>query len=155
MGSYPQVFSSIVQESTSWPDEERRMLITADVLALLSAYEETFRSADWEPWGSLFEEDADFVTWRGVWWRSRTEIVRGHREADAWVQRQACNYLLKPLGARPIAAEMMIAHAAWEWGAFQPSASSLKEDRSGILTLVLATTAQGWRIQASHNTRAA
>lgn len=131
------------------------MLKTANVLALARVYEETFRSADWEAWGFLFVEDADFLTWRGVWWRSRSQIVRGHREVDAWVQRQVGNYRLKPLDARPISAEIMIAHAAWEWRAFEPGASSPREDRSGILTMVLVTTAEGWRIRASHNTRAA
>lgn len=130
------------------------MLMTTDVVALARVYEDTFRLADWELWGSLFVEDADFITWRGVWWRSRTEIVGGHREVDAWVQRQAGKYRIDPLDARPISAEITIAHMAWQWLAFEPSPSSPSEDRCGLLTMVLVTTAAGWRIRASHNTRA-
>ncbi|MFC3077801.1 SgcJ/EcaC family oxidoreductase [Phenylobacterium terrae] len=131
------------------------MSIPTEFMSLAGVYQQTFRSADWEAWGSLFQEDADFVTWGGVWWRSRAEIIAGHRKVDEWVQAQTGGYVLRPLDASALATGIVLAHAAWEWPGFRSSALATAEDRTGVLTMLLVPTDRGWRIRASHNTRAA
>jgi uncharacterized protein (TIGR02246 family) len=116
-------------------------------------YEATFRAADWEAWSSLFSDDADFITWGGIWWRSRAEILAGHQAVEPWIRAQTGNYRVRLLSARAVGAEAAFVHAGWEWSAFQAGEDAATEDRSGVVSMLLIHPERGWLIQASHNTR--
>lgn len=120
--------------------------------ALMRDFEQAWHVRDFERWGELFTPDADFITWRGVWWKTRAENVAGHRAAPAAVAAQMPNYRLRLEELDCLSGEVALAHASWRWAGFA-EAGQAPEDRRGLLTLVLVREARGWRIRALHNTR--
>ena len=118
--------------------------------ALLRAYEERWQSGDIERWSELFTADADFVTWRGIRWTSREEIVEGHEAVPADIVEQMPNYRLEPIDSHVLSPGVALVHAQWSWPRFV-EAGNPPEDRRGLLTMVMVKGEAGWRIRASHN----
>ncbi|MGK9167242.1 SgcJ/EcaC family oxidoreductase [Inquilinus limosus] len=122
--------------------------------AVVERYQARWQAGDLPGWASLFTEDADFVTWRGLWWKGRREILAGHQAVDAFVRGQFAAYRIEPLRIRSLGPAVAVAHAGWRWPGFREDAQAPAEDRAGLVTMVLSFE-DGWLISASHNTRTA
>jgi uncharacterized protein (TIGR02246 family) len=119
---------------------------------LFKRYQARWQAGDMPGWASLFTEDADFVTWRGLWWKGRGEILAGHQAVDPFLRGQFAAYRIEPLRIRSLTPAVAVAHAAWRWHRFRETPEASAEDRAGLVTMVLSL-ADGWLISASHNTR--
>ncbi|WP_280386904.1 SgcJ/EcaC family oxidoreductase [Nocardia wallacei] len=107
---------------------------------------------DMDEWGTFFTEDSDFITHRGIWWRTRRENVAGHKDAPASVITQKQNYTQTIVDIQEIAPTVALVHTAWTWPDHRlPGADP--EDRRGFITLVLVKRDDTWLIRAAHNTR--
>jgi uncharacterized protein (TIGR02246 family) len=123
------------------------------IQALLTRYLECWRRADLENWSDLFTEDSDFITWRGLWWRTREQNIAGHREVTEFIRSQQARYRFDSSQIDLLAPTVALVHALWSWPGFKEQQESQPEDRQGILTMVFVRTESGWRIRASQNTR--
>lgn len=122
--------------------------------ALFERYQARWQAGDMPGWADLFTEDADFVTWRGLWWKGRDEILARHQAADAFIRGQFAAYRIEPLRVRSLTPAVAVAHAAWHWPGFRDDPQAPAENRAGLVTMVLSRE-DGWRISASHNLRTA
>ncbi|WP_209899068.1 SgcJ/EcaC family oxidoreductase [Nocardia goodfellowii] len=101
----------------------------------------------------MFTADCDFITHRGVWWRSREENVRGHEDVPESVLAQKKNYSQTIIGIHPLAPGVMLVHTEWAWPDHVLPGASAGEDRRGLITAVLVKRSGRWLIRAVHNTR--
>jgi uncharacterized protein (TIGR02246 family) len=123
------------------------------IRALLARYLECWRRADIENWSDLFTEDSDFISWSGLWWRTRDQVIAGHRAVTDFIRAQQARYQFESCQIHPLAPTVALVHALWFWPDFKERQEAQPEDRAGILTMVLIRTESGWRIRASQNTR--
>jgi uncharacterized protein (TIGR02246 family) len=120
---------------------------------VIESYAQAWNQGDMDAWGKLFTEDCDFVTWAGIWWKTRRENVDGHKSVPATVAAQRQSYSIEVAEVDMLSSEMALAHARWTWRAFRATPDATPEDRNGIVTMVMVKTEAGWRIRASHNAR--
>ncbi|PXX54087.1 uncharacterized protein (TIGR02246 family) [Nocardia tenerifensis] len=106
----------------------------------------------WE-WGKLFTEDCDFITHRGMWWRSREENVRGHLDVPESVLAQKKNYSQTVIDVQPLTPGVMLVHTEWAWPDHVLPGAPAAEDRRGLITAVLVRREGNWLIRSAHNTR--
>ncbi|UCM86525.1 YybH family protein [Streptomyces marincola] len=125
-----------------------------DIRQLLATYTDLWVRHEMDAWGALFTEDADFITHRGIWWRSRRENVAGHQDVPDAVLAQKGDYTQEVVSIRGVAPDVALVHTAWSWPGHRPRPSAAPEDRRGLVTLLLVRQPDGaWRIRAAHNTR--
>lgn len=101
--------------------------------------------------GALFEADADFVNYVGMWWKSRGDVVQGHEHVFKGFLRQS---LLKELSTtvRWLTSDIAVSRLHWELsGQLSPSGEPVPT-RTGRLMLVIRMGSQGWRVVAAQNT---
>lgn len=122
--------------------------------ALLRRMGEFFTQGDMESWSGLFAEKADFISWGGLWWTSRTAIHQGHDAIDAAIAAQLLAYRFEPLKWEALAPTVALAHGRWDWPDFR-AGDAPAEDRAGLLTLTLLRIAGIWKIRAAQNSRVA
>ncbi|WP_327143599.1 SgcJ/EcaC family oxidoreductase [Nocardia sp. NBC_01327] len=120
---------------------------------LFDRYTELWVRHQMREWGELFTEDCDFITHRGVWWRSREENVRGHEDVPESVLAQKKNYSQTVVGVRRLGPEVMLVHTEWAWPDHVLPGATAAEDRRGLITAVLVQRAGRWLIRAAQNTR--
>ncbi|WP_239647258.1 YybH family protein [Nocardiopsis baichengensis] len=120
---------------------------------LVAAHTRLWIDHDMDAWGAYFTEDADFITHRGLWWRTRAENVDGHKDVPASVLAQKADYTQEVASVREIAPDVALVHTLWTWPGHRLPGARPAEDRSGIITLVLVRRDGEWRIRAAHNTR--
>lgn len=120
---------------------------------LLDTYLATWRRHDMRAWGSLFTDDADFVTHTGLWWKSNAENVAGHEAVPASVIEQKARYELRVSAIRLLDDDVALVHANWSWPGFVPPTGGQAADVGGIITMILVRRDGRWRIRASHNTK--
>lgn len=120
---------------------------------LLDTYVVTWKRNDMQAWGTLFTEDADFVTHAGIWWKSNAENVAGHEAVPASVIEQKRRYELHVSAIRLLTEDVALVHANWYWPAFVPPTGGQAADVQGIITMVLVRRDGRWLIRASHNTK--
>jgi uncharacterized protein (TIGR02246 family) len=103
-----------------------------------------WNSRDWDAFGRLFAEDADYVTGAGVHLAGRTRIrdTLKTRAADTIESDQVT---LTTESTRMLGPDAAVVLCAWRLGA-EPV------DRAGLLTVVMQHADEGWRIIALHNT---
>src|SRR5262252_5973574 len=76
---------------------------------ILGKLERAWNAGDGDAWGSLFAEDADFVTVRGDYFRTRADIAAGHHAIFSTIYKGSVNrYEL--LRARPLGDDLVLAH---------------------------------------------
>lgn len=127
--------------------------IEREVRALLADYTDLWIRHDMREWGGLFTEDSDFITHRGLWWRSRAENVRGHEDVPEAVIAQKRNYFQEILDIQHIAPDVVLVHTRWNWPEHLLPAAEAAEDRQGLITMILVRRDDRWLIRAAHNTR--
>ncbi|MFJ4654761.1 SgcJ/EcaC family oxidoreductase [Nocardia sp. NPDC088792] len=126
---------------------------TTAIRELLDRYTELWKAHEMQEWGRLFTEDCDFITHRGLWWRSREDNVRGHEDVPESVVAQKKNYSQTILDIQSIAPTVALVHTEWVWPDHVLPGASTGENRRGLITLVLVERAGRWLIRAAHNTR--
>ncbi|MEV5652436.1 SgcJ/EcaC family oxidoreductase [Nocardia sp. NPDC052254] len=126
---------------------------TEVIRELFERYTELWVRHEMREWGELFTEDCDFITHRGVWWRSREENVRGHEDVPESVLAQKKNYSQTVVGIHPLSPEMMLVHTEWAWPDHVAPGAPAAEDRRGLITAVLVRSGGRWLIRAAQNTR--
>lgn len=120
--------------------------------ALVTDFGRLFSANDMKGWSDLFTDRADFISWGGVWWRTRAEIFAGHLQIPSAVSVQLSAYRLSPLDRELLSENTALAHARWDWKAFAEEGAE-PEDRAGVLTLVLVKVDGSWKVRAAQNTR--
>lgn len=123
------------------------------IRAALAAHTDLWVRHDMDRWGEYFTEDSDFITHRGIWWRSRRENVAGHKDVPASVLRQKKNYTQEIVSIREVTPEVALVHTRWSWPEHVLPAAGIAEDRAGLITLVMVKRQGAWLIRAAHNTR--
>lgn len=123
------------------------------IRALLEHYTELWIRHEMREWGQLFTEDSDFITHRGVWWRSREDNVRGHEEVPESVLAQKKNYTQTILDIELLAPGVALVHTEWAWPDHVLPGAASGEDRRGLITAVLVHRSGRWLIRSVHNTR--
>ncbi|MEU0870076.1 SgcJ/EcaC family oxidoreductase [Nocardia brasiliensis] len=124
-----------------------------EVRQLLDHATELWIRHEMREWGRLFTEDCDFITHRGVWWRSRADNVLGHEDVPESVLAQKKNYAQTVLDVQLIAPGVVLAHTEWSWPDHILPGAAAGEDRRGLVTMVLVRRDGRWLIRAAHNTR--
>ncbi|SOD60919.1 conserved hypothetical protein [Streptomyces zhaozhouensis] len=125
-----------------------------DIRRTLATYTDLWVRHEMDEWGELFTEDSDFITHRGVWWTTRRENVRGHKDIPETVVAQKKHYTQEIVSVQAVAPDVALVHTAWTWPGHRVSTAEPPEDRRGLVTLVLVRQPTGrWLIRAAHNTR--
>ncbi|WP_306360530.1 SgcJ/EcaC family oxidoreductase [Nocardia sp. CC227C] len=124
-----------------------------EIRELFDRYTELWIQHEMREWGELFTEDCDFITHRGVWWRSREENVRGHLDVPESILAQKKNYHQTVVGLQPLADDVMLVHTEWLWPGHVLPGAYTGEDRRGLFTAVLVRRSGRWLIRAAQNTR--
>ena len=122
--------------------------------AVLSALQQSWNRHDVAAFATQFTENADFVNVVGMHVRGRPAIEAQHVAIHKTVFR---NSQLRTLGqsVRLLAPQVAVAHVDWEMTGHDMSHIkdwSLPEVRQGVLTAVLVSEGDTWRIAALHNT---
>lgn len=105
----------------------------------------------------LFVEDADFVNVVGLWWRDRDRIEQAHAYGFERIFGRS-TMTLGRVRTRRLGEDVAVVHAAWRiTGQSAPDGDDGPGDdgpgdRSGVLVLVMARSADGWRAVAAQNT---
>ena len=126
----------------------------AKITAMIRSWEEAWNTHDMHAFANLFHEDGVWVLWTGQVWKGRMAIEEGHVAVHKTVFR---NSQLRTLGqsVRLLAPQVAVAHVDWEMTGHDMSHIkdwSLSEVRQGVLTAVLVSEGDTWRIAALHNT---
>jgi uncharacterized protein (TIGR02246 family) len=118
---------------------------------ILRDLEAAWNAADHTAWAALFAEDADFVTVRGDYLRTRPTIAAGHQVIFTTVYKGSTNHL-ELLGARALTDQLIVAHAQ---ATLSVPAGPMAGTHHAVMSLLLQRADQGsgpWRIASFHNT---
>lgn len=113
--------------------------------------EAAWNAADHTAWAGLFAEDADFVTVRGDYFRTRPTIAAGHQVIFSTVYKGSVNQL-DLLGARALADQLIVAHAR---ATLTVPAGPMAGTHHAVMSLLLQRADQrsgAWQIASFHNT---
>ena len=115
---------------------------------IVGKLERAWNDGDANAWGALFAEDADFVTVRGDYFRSRTVIAEGHHAIFTTIYKGSVNqYQL--LQARPLGDAMILAHAL---ARLSVPAGPLAGEHQAVFSMILMRDGDGWSVTSFHNT---
>ncbi|MGW0007739.1 SgcJ/EcaC family oxidoreductase [Nocardia grenadensis] len=123
------------------------------IRATLTAHTELWVRHEMRQWGEYFTEDSDFITHRGIWWRTREANVRGHLDVPESVVARKRDYTQEIVAIDELAPGVALVHTRWSWPGHVLPGTATAEDRQGFITLVLVRHYGEWRIRAAHNTR--
>ena len=110
--------------------------------------EQAWNAADGDAWAAEFAEDADFITVRGEYFRSRATIAEGHHHIFTTVYKGSTNRIAL-LGARAIRDDVILAHSSAE---LTVPAGPMAGTHRAIQTVLLVRADGTWRIASFHNT---
>jgi uncharacterized protein (TIGR02246 family) len=125
---------------------------TKAIQVLMASYLEAWHATDMERWAEHFTHDSDFITWRGIWWKTRDENLDGHKDIPGPIAEQMKNYRLSIEEIALLSPTVALLHARWHWPDFVENGLP-PEDRHGLLTMVLVECDDRWKIRAIHNGR--
>ena len=122
--------------------------------ALVDGFARAWNAHDMVAFGQLFTDDADFVNVAGMWWKGRPEIQAKHQETHANRFKAST---LSPSGTsvRLLSADVAVIHFTWELTGEVDRQGTSMPVRHGIMMMVAARQADGWKIVAAQNTNAA
>ncbi|RDI55822.1 SgcJ/EcaC family oxidoreductase [Nocardia mexicana] len=123
------------------------------IRSALAEYTDLWIRHEMDEWGRFFTEKSDFITHRGIWWRTRQDNVAGHKDAPDSVIRQKRNYTQEIADIQEIAPNVALVHTTWAWPDHRLPGTNQAEDRHGLITLVMVKHTGTWLIRAAHNTR--
>lgn len=119
----------------------------------LATHTALWTSHEMDEWGTYFTEDSDFITHRGIWWRTRQDNIDGHKDVPDSVLRQKKHYTQQVLDIATITPEVALVHTRWSWPEHRLPGTDVTEDRTGLITLIMVKRQGRWLIRAAHNTR--
>ncbi|WID95739.1 SgcJ/EcaC family oxidoreductase [Bosea vestrisii] len=122
------------------------------IQVLMASYLAAWHATDMERWAEHFTQDSDFITWRGIWWKTRDENFDAHKDIPASIAEQMKNYQLSVEQIALLSPTVALVHARWHWPDFVEGGHP-PEDRQGLLTMVVVKGDDHWRIRATHNGR--
>ncbi len=122
--------------------------------AVLAALQASWNRHDMAAFAAQFSEDADFVNVVGMHLRGRAAIEAQHVAIHQTVFRGSQLRTLDQ-SVRLLTPQVALAHVSWEMTGHDMSHVknwTLPEVRKGVLTAVLVSESDTWRIAALHNT---
>jgi uncharacterized protein (TIGR02246 family) len=124
---------------------------TEHVLAIVSAFAETWNQHDIRAFADLFAPDAEFVNVVGIWWKGKESIRRAHEFTHSSMFKHSRLSILATEIRFP-AEQIAIARSRWSMTGHASPEGALLPERSGILMNVLAKSSNSWKIIDSQNT---
>ena len=115
---------------------------------IVGRLEEAWNAGDGDAWAAEFAEDADFITVRGEYFRTRTTIAEGHRHIFSTFYQGSTNRIAL-LRARAIRDDVILAHSTAE---LTVPGGPMAGTHRAIQTVLLARADGAWRIASFHNT---
>jgi uncharacterized protein (TIGR02246 family) len=120
---------------------------------LVDGFVRAWNAHDMKALGALFVEDADFVNVVGMWWKGRAEIQAKHEATHATVFKTTTRAAAST-AVRPLRGDVAVLHVSWELaGELDPDGKGAPP-RRGVMQIVAAKQADGWKIIAAQNTNA-
>jgi len=111
--------------------------------------ERAWNAGDGDAWAAEFAEDADFITVRGEYFRTRATIAEGHHFIFTTFYKDSTNRITL-LGARAIRDDTILAHSTAE---LSVPAGPMAGTHRAIQTVLLTREGEGtWKIASFHNT---
>jgi len=107
-----------------------------------------WNAADGDAFAAPFAEDADFVTVRGEFFRTREGISHGHRLIFSTIYKGSTNRI-ELLRARHLGDGMIVAHARAK---LSVPAGPLAGEHAAVMSMLLTRREGGWEIASFHNT---
>jgi uncharacterized protein (TIGR02246 family) len=121
--------------------------------ALTSGFARAWNAHDMKALASLFAEDADFVNVAGMWWKGRSEIQAKHEETHA-TRFKTTSLAVTSTAVRLPRPDIAVIHTSWELTGELDREGQPAPPRRGVMQMVAAKQADGWRIIAAQNTNA-
>ena len=116
--------------------------------AIVQRLEQAWNAADGDAWAAEFAEDADFITVRGEYFRTRTTIAEGHDHIFTTFYKGSTNRIAL-IRARAIRDDVILAHTSAE---LTVPAGPMAGTHRAVQSLLLIRTDGAWRITSFHNT---
>ena len=121
--------------------------------SLVDGFVRAFNTHDAKTFGSLFAEDADWVSVAGIRVKGRAKIQAEHEEAFNTFFKMTT---LASTGTevRLVRPEVAVLHFNWELNGQLDPEGKPRNPRRGIITIVAVKQVDGWKISAGQNTNA-
>ena len=116
--------------------------------AVVQRLEQAWNAADGDAWAAAFAEDADFITVRGEYFRTRTTIAEGHHHIFTTFYKGSTNRIVL-LRARPLRDDVILAHSSAE---LTVPAGPMAGTHRAIQSLLIVRANEAWQIASFHNT---
>jgi uncharacterized protein (TIGR02246 family) len=119
--------------------------VAGDIVGRL---EQAWNTGDGDAFAAPFAEDADFVTVRGEFFRTRPSIAQGHRLIFSTIYKDSVNRI-ELLRARAIGGGLIVAHAR---ATLSVPGGPLAGEHRAVMSMLLVQVDGGWEIETFHNT---
>jgi uncharacterized protein (TIGR02246 family) len=119
--------------------------IAGDIVGRL---ELAWNAGDGDAFAAPFADDADFVTVRGEFYRTREGVAHGHRLILSTIYKDSTNSF-DLLRVRTMGAGLILAHVRAK---LSVPAGPLAGEHVAVMSMVLACRDGTWEITAFHNT---
>lgn len=149
--SVSRLLSVSVLALACWPGVAAAQTDSPQVL--VDGFVRAWNAHDMKAFGALFAEDADFVNVVGMWWKGRAEIQAQH-EATHATRFKTTTLAATGTAVRLLRGDVAVLHLSWELtGELDPNGKA-EPPRRGVMQIVAAKQADGWKIIAAQNTNA-
>lgn len=116
--------------------------------AVLAAYVAAWNAHDMKAFCNLFSEDADYVNAYGEWWQGREALQAKNTEAhDSYYARTRMR--MENPTIRSLSNDLTLVQARW---VLHGDTRARRDERLGLVTLVLTKEESRWRIRLAQNT---
>ena len=124
-----------------------------DPRALVDGFIRAWNAHDMSALAGLFAEDADFVNVAGMWWKGRGQIQAMHERTHA-AKFKTTTLVETNTTVRMVRPDVAVLHFKWELSGELDQDGKRGMTRHGIMQIVAALRADGWRIVSAQNTNA-
>jgi len=111
---------------------------------------EAWNKNDMSTFASLFANDASYVSGAGLWFKGREAIVKGLSNDEASDSKNL-KVVFRDQQIKLIKADVAVVHNTWEVSTDRDQGVQ-KPLRKGVITLVMVSDGNQWRIAALQNT---
>lgn len=115
---------------------------------IVGRLEQAWNAGDGDAWAAEFAEDADFITVRGEFFRTRTTIAEGHRHILTTFYKGSSNRIAL-IRARALRDDVILAHSSAE---LTVPGGPMAGTHRAIQSLLIVRTDGAWRVASFHNT---
>jgi len=121
------------------------------IRAIIDNLIDAWNKNDMMAFASLFTEDADYISGAGLWFRGRQAIREG-LSSDTASRSEHSNVIITGNRIKFIKADVAIVQNTWEMRRDNDQREEREEARKGIITHVIVSEGERWRIAALQNT---